>query len=93
MGLKFKWDTRKAAQNLKKHGVSFEEAETVFGDRLSSTKEDRRHSSPGEQRLITIGQSDKRRTLVVVHAERGDTIRIISARVATTHEREAYEEG
>ena len=93
MPFNFAWDPKKAAQNWKKHGVSFEEAQTVFVDPLSSTSADRLHSSPGEQRLVIIGQSNKRRTLVVVHTGKGDTIRIMSARVATTHEREAYEEG
>lgn len=93
MELTFEWDQEKAVQNLKKHGVSFEEAKTVFGDRLSSAREDPAHSTDGEQRFLIIGQSNKRRTLVVVHTERGDTIRIISARKATDRERDDYEEG
>ena len=93
MALNFEWDPKKAEQNWRKHGVSFQEAKTLFGDPLSSTTEDLLHSSPGEQRLVIIGQSVTRRTLVVVHTKRGDTIRIISARVATSREREEYEEG
>ena len=93
MALNFEWDPKKAEQNWRKHGVSFQEAKTLFGDPLSSTTEDLLHSSPGEQRLVIIGQSVTRRTLVVVHTKRGDTIRIISARVSTSREREEYEEG
>ena len=93
MGLTFEWDAKKAVQNLKKHGASFDEAKTVFGDPLSSTREDPAHSTPGEQRFVIIGHSDRRRTLVVVHSKRGDTIRIISARKGSGPEREAYEEG
>ena len=62
MELTFEWDQEKAAQNLKKHGVSFEEAKTVFGDRLSSGREDPAHSTDGEQWFLIIGQSNKRRT-------------------------------
>lgn len=93
MGSTFEWDAKKAAQNQRKHGVSFEEAKTVFGDPLSSTIEDPLHSTVDEQRFVTIGQSNRGRALVVVHSERGDTIRIISVRIATAHERESYEEG
>ena len=91
MGIIFEWDDVKARGNLKKHNVGFEEAATVFGDPLSLTIEDPRHSS-WENRFVIIGRSHTGRTLVVVHAERGDYIRIISARVATRRERRQYEE-
>ena len=92
MALIFEWDNRKARQNLKKHGVSFEEAATVFGDPLSLTIIDPSHPDH-EERFIIIGESIQRRLLVVVHTERGDNIRIISARAATPRERRAYEKG
>ncbi|OGF56874.1 MAG: hypothetical protein A2Z21_08860 [Candidatus Fraserbacteria bacterium RBG_16_55_9] len=92
MGLTFEWDGKKTKHNLKKHGVSFEEAATVFGDSLSLTIEDPLHSK-SEERFVIIGESVRRRILVVVHTERGDNIRIISARRATRRERETYEEG
>jgi uncharacterized DUF497 family protein len=92
MRVTVEWDSTKARRNLKKHGVSFEEAATVFTDPLSSTIEDPLHSED-EDRFVIIGQSIRGRILVVVHADRGDKIRIISARVATAHEREQYEEG
>ena len=91
MSLTSEWDESKAQENLRKHGVSFEEAATVFGDPLSLTIDDPLHS-PEEDRLIMIGQSYRGRMLVVVHAERGDNIRIISARLATPRERRTYEE-
>lgn len=90
MGLLFEWDNKKARQNLKKHGVSFEEAATVFGDPLSLTIDNQFHSEE-EERFVTIGESNRRRLLVVVYTERGDNIRIISARVATPRERRSYE--
>ncbi|RMF86008.1 MAG: BrnT family toxin [Nitrospinota bacterium] len=92
MGLTFAWDEKKAAENWRKHRVSFEEAATVFGDPLSLTIPDPLHSV-GEERFVIIGRSYRHRTLVVVHIERGDTIRIISARLATRRERRTYEEG
>ena len=92
MGLSFEWDDEKARENRKKHGVSFEEAATVFGDALSLTIDDPLHSE-GEERFVIIGSSIQGRTLVVVHTERGDDIRLISARVATPRERKIYEEG
>jgi uncharacterized protein len=91
MGLLFEWDEQKAKQNLSKHGVSFEEASTVFGDTLSVTIDDPLHSA-GEQRCVTLGHSSKHRLLVVVHTDRSGRIRIISARPATRHERDTYEE-
>ncbi len=90
--MQFEWDTAKAAESLAKHGVSFEEAATVFRDTLSATGADPDHSV-GEERFITFGVSTSGRLLVVAHTERGDTIRIISARPATPGERKIYEEG
>ena len=92
MELIFEWDRGKAAQNLSKHGVAFEEPVTVFGDPLSITISDTVHSN-SEDRFIIIGQSNQQRLLVVVHIERGEHIRIISARIATRHERANYEQG
>lgn len=85
------WDPVEARTNRRKHGVTFEEAATVFNDPLSSTIPDPLHSET-EERLIIIGQSIQRRLLVVVHADRENAIRIISARVANAHERKTYEE-
>ena len=87
----FDWDTAKAANNLKKHKVSFKEAATVFGNLLSITYPDPDHSID-EHRFITIGESSRGRLLMVAHTERGDSIRIISAREATRQERQFYEE-
>jgi len=92
VSLTFEWDEEKAQQNLVKHGVSFPEATTVFGDLLSATIPDPDHSV-GEERFITVGMSHQSRLLVVAHADRDDTIRIITARVATRAERKSYEEG
>ncbi len=89
--LRFVWDRDKAAANLRKHGVAFDEAATTFGDPLSLTVPDPEHSV-GEQRWLLVGESVTGRLLVVAHAERGDEIRIISARLATRGERETYEE-
>jgi uncharacterized DUF497 family protein len=89
--LNFEWDSKKAISNLKKHGVSFEEATTVFSDLLSWTISDPLHSDQ-ENRFVTIGSSHVNRILVVVHADRGDTIRIISARIASPRERRKYAE-
>ena len=91
MPLSFEWDARKAKSNLAKHGVSFEEASTVFGDPWSLTIPDPVHSQV-EARAIVLGQSHRRKLLVVVHTERGDNIRIISARRASRRERKSYEE-
>jgi len=88
--MQFTWHPAKAEQNLLTHGVSFQEATTVFGDPLAGTIPDPDHSV-GEERLVTIGQSSAGQLLVVCHVEQGDTIRIISARRATPHEREDYE--
>lgn len=87
----FTWDSAKAAANLKKHGVAFAEAATVFGDPLSTTYHDPDHSAD-EDRYLLIGQSSAGRLLIVAHAERGDEIRIISARQATQRERRDHEE-
>ena len=89
--MRFEWDRRKVLRNLKKHGVGFDEAATVFYDPLSVTFEDPDHSSD-EERLITVGFSLHRRLLVISHVERGSVIRIISARTATAHERRKHEE-
>lgn len=91
MPLQFEWDEAKAKINSAKHGVSFEEATTVFGDPLSVTIVDPAHSQL-EQRFIILGHSHEQRLLVVVHTERGDSIRIISARRASRRERRSYEE-
>ena len=92
MSLEFEWDEDKASKNLNKQGVSFEEASTVLGDPLSLTIPDPLHSED-EDRFITLGESHRGRLLVVVSTDRGDKIRIISARVATRRERKDYEEG
>ena len=88
--MQFEWDKDKAKNNLKKHMVSFDEAVTVFYDPISATFGDPDHSD-SEQRLITIGYSSHSRLLVVSHAERGEATRIISARLATAHERKRHE--
>ena len=90
--MRFEWDPKKAATNLRKHGVSFDEAATVFQDDLSLTGDDPDHSV-NEERFITFGVSSTGRLLVVSHTERGDRIRIVSARLATRSERKLYEEG
>ncbi len=88
--MQFEWDREKAKKNLKKHKISFEEAMTVFYDPLSATFDDPDHSTD-EERLITIGYSSHSCLLVVSHTERGRTIRIISARPVTVHERKRHE--
>jgi uncharacterized protein len=90
MGLRFEWDQRKADLNLKKHGVSFQEATSVFADKLSVTISDPDHSSL-EARFLDLGLSHRGRLLVVSYTERGETIRIISARCADRFERKEYE--
>ena len=87
----FEWDKRKAETNLRKHGLSFEEAQTVFTDPLAITLPDPDHSE-GEERFIDIGMSDNRRVLVVGYTERGMRIRLINARQASAKERKQYEE-
>jgi uncharacterized DUF497 family protein len=89
--LSFEWDPIKAKRNIRVHGISFDEASTAFKDTLSLTIYDPLHSA-NEERLILIGNSHRNRLLVIVHTERGDNIRLISARKATKHERETYEE-
>ena len=91
MGLRFEWDRRKAEANWRKHGVRFEDAATVFADPLSRTIPDSEDQA-GEERCVTLGVSRGQQLLVVIHADRGDIIRIISAREATRRERHAYEE-
>ena len=91
MPLNFQWDENKARSNLAKHGVRFEEAATVFGDALSLTIPDPAHSQK-EDRFIILGMSHKGKLLVVVHTERGDSIRLISARRASRRERQSHEE-
>ena len=93
MALTFEWDDAKASQNIAKHRVPFDEASTIFGDPLSVTIEDPVQSFEGEARFITIGLSYRGGMLVVVHSDRGDNIRIISARTATRNETRSYEEG
>jgi uncharacterized DUF497 family protein len=88
--MQFEWDREKGKRNLRKHGVSFDEAVTVFYDPLSATFNDSDHSVE-EQRLITVGSSSRGRLLVVSHTERGNAIRIISARPATAQERKRHE--
>ena len=92
MGIKFEWDPNRAVRNFQKHKVSFEEAATVFRDALSMTVPDPDHSME-EDRHITIGFTNRFRLLMVAHAERGDRVRIISARELTSRERKQYEEG
>jgi uncharacterized DUF497 family protein len=88
--MQFEWDLFKAESNLHKHGVTFGEASTAFGDPLSITIADPSHSDD-EDRFILIGQTRPNRLVVVVHADRGGITRIISARLATTRERRRYE--
>jgi uncharacterized DUF497 family protein len=90
--MRFEWDPRKAAANLKKHGVTFQEAGTVFGDPLAITFQDPDHYE-GEERQMTFGVSLQKRLIVVSHAQRKDRTRIISARLMDRKERVIYEEG
>jgi uncharacterized protein len=85
----FEWDRSKAERNRKKHKITFDEAVTVFDDPLSATFPD--PDSRAQQRLITIGYSSRERLLIVAHTEQGATIRLISARLATAHERKRHE--
>jgi uncharacterized DUF497 family protein len=91
MGLLFEWDPKKARKNINTHGVSFDEASTAFRDLLSQTIKDPLHSE-GENRFVLLGRSIQGRLLVIIHTDRGERIRIISARLATTRERLKYEE-
>lgn len=86
----FEWDEAKAEQNLRKHGISFEEAESVLADPLALTIDDPHHSAD-EDRFVDIGYSSQGRLLVVVYTERRGRIRLISSRLAVRSEREAYE--
>ena len=89
--MEFEWNPQKAASNFRKHKVSFTEAATVFNDELSVTIPDPDHSA-SEDRFILIGWSKRRRLLMVAHTERGNKVRIISARELTRAERKAYEQ-
>jgi uncharacterized DUF497 family protein len=89
--MEFEWDEDKAKANLSKHGVSFEEAMTVFDDPLYVDFYDPDHSYD-EHRYIIIGESQQRRLLMVSYTETGDAIRLISSREVTPSERKAYEE-
>ncbi len=89
--MEFEWDPKKADINLRKHGVSFQEATTVFGDTLSITVFDSEHSIE-EKRYIIVGRSHRDRLLMVLYTERDDRIRIISTRSLTRKERKTYEE-
>ncbi|QLE55338.1 BrnT family toxin [Nostoc sp. TCL26-01] len=88
--MQFEWDENKAEKNLAKHGVSFDEAKTVFNDPLFLTFADPDHSF-GERRFIILGESVQRRLLVVAYTERLQVTRLISAREATRKEKTAYE--
>jgi uncharacterized DUF497 family protein len=92
MALKFEWDSDKADLNVRKHGIDFFEAVSVFADPLSLTIADESHSVD-EHRFNDIGRTNQGHLLVVVYAQQGDVIRIISARKATKNERAQYEEG
>lgn len=88
----FDWDIKKAEVNFKKHGVSFQEASTAFGDPLAYTFIDPDHSE-SERRFLTFGMSENHRLLIIAHTSRGTKIRIINARLVTKRERKIYEEG
>lgn len=89
--MEFEWDPQKAAANLAKHTVSFENAATVFGDPLGRIQSDPRHSVE-EERFVLLGRSQTKHLLAVMYVDRGEAIRIISARRATRRERRDYEE-
>lgn len=91
MGYLFEWDAGKAAVNVQKHGVTFDEASTVFGNPLAILRSDPDHSV-AEQRYLLLGMSNRHRLLVVAHAERPPRTRLISARRASQKERRTYEE-
>jgi len=88
----FEWDLKKTAMNRRKHGVTFEEATSALRDVFSATAHDPDHSDD-EERFVTFGISSQGRLLTVSHTDRGNAIRIISARLATNVERQIYEEG
>lgn len=90
--MNFEWDPRKARRNYVKHGVSFEEAASVFGDPLALTYNDPDHSLGGEQRFLTIGLSKAQRVLIIAHNDQDASIRIIRARKTTPIERKLYEQ-
>ena len=90
--MKFEWDPQKAATNIRKHKVSFEEASTALSDPMAATGIDPDHSID-ESRYITFGVSNRGHLLVVAHTDRGEVIRIINARRATKGERKIYKEG
>ena len=90
--MKIEWDIKKASSNLRKHKVSFEEAAIALSDPMAVTGADPDHSI-FEDRYVTFGVSERGRLLVVAHTEHIETIRIISARVASKGERKIYEEG
>ncbi len=90
--MEFQWDNKKAAKNLKKHGVSFREAASVFGDPLAITFDDPDHSID-EHRLLTFGRTRIDKMIIVSHTQRNGSMRIISARLMEKHERIIYEEG
>ena len=90
MNLEFEWEPDKAARNLRKHNVSFQEAATVFGDETGATVYDPDHSE-AEDRFLTIGYSNRGRLLIVSHTDRGNRIRIISARLLKPSEQRQYE--
>jgi uncharacterized DUF497 family protein len=92
VALRFEWDPQKAARNLAKHGVPFEEAATAFGDPLGRIASDPRHSVD-EERFVLLGFSRRQRLLAIMFAERAQAIRIISAGRATPRERRDYEQG
>jgi uncharacterized DUF497 family protein len=90
--MKIEWDPKKAKSNLRKHRVSFEEAATALSDPVAATGADPDHSIT-EERYVTFGVSERGRLLVVAHTDAEETIRIISARIASKGERELYEKG
>ena len=90
--MNFEWDPQKAEKNMQKHKVSFQEAATIFGDQLAVTFLDPDHSVD-EHRYITFGLSEYNHLLIVSHTDRGNKIRIISARRMTHKEKRIYEEG
>ena len=90
--MKFEWDETKAARNVSKHRVSFDEAKTVFDDPLYIDFYDPDHSEQ-EARYLMVGESNQRRLLIVSYTERDELNRLISAREVTRSEREAYEKG